>query len=114
AHVAEDRHNLLIFSDMRDAVRRADAIVRDLLYLSAARQIEMKPHNVNAVLERSLLFVNYDLIRSRVLVLRDLQSNLPAVRLDEPKMEQVFINLFMNAIQAMPDGGNLVLRTHVA
>src|SRR6185295_1278034 len=66
---------------------------------------------VNAVLERSLLFVNYDLIRSRVLVFRDLQADLPLARLDEPKMEQVFINLFMNAIQAMPNGGNLILRT---
>src|SRR5688572_19478761 len=101
----------LVLNDMRDAVRRADAIVRDLLYLSAARQIEIKPHNVNAVLERSLLFVNYDLIRSRVLVIRDLQKDLPAVRLDEAKMEQVFINLFMNAIHAMPNGGNLYLRT---
>jgi len=110
----EDQTIVPVLGDMRDAVRRADAIVRDLLYLSAARQIEMKPHNVNAVLERSLLFVNYDLTRSRVLVLRDLQPNLPAVRLDEPKMEQVFINLFMNAVQAMPNGGNLVLRTRLS
>jgi signal transduction histidine kinase len=100
-----------VLSEMRDAVKRADAIVRDLLYLSAARQIEMKPQNVNAVLEHSLLFVNYDLIRSRVLVLRDLQQDLPPVLLDEAKMEQVFINLFMNAIQAMPNGGDLILRT---
>jgi signal transduction histidine kinase len=100
-----------VLDDMRDAVKRADAIVRDLLSLSAARQIEMKPHNVNAVLERSLLFVNYDLIRSRVLVFRELQRDLPLVCLDEAKMEQVFINLFMNAIHAMPAGGDLILRT---
>ena len=111
---AADATVVLTLHDMRDAVKRADAIVRDLLYLSAARQIEMKPHNVNAVLERSLAFVNYDLIRSRVLVVRDLQKDLPAVRLDEAKMEQVFINLFMNAIQAMPRGGNLLLRTQAA
>ena len=106
-----DESIVLVVNEMRDAVKRADAIVRDLLYLSAARQIEMKPHDVNDVLERSLLFVNYDLIRSRVLVFRDLQKPMPAVRLDEAKMQQVFINLFMNAIQAMPCGGNLVLRT---
>lgn len=109
--VARDDTIILVVNEMRDAVKRADAIVRDLLHLSAARQIEMKPQDVNTVLERSLLFVNYDLIRSRVLVFRDLQKPLPAVRLDEAKMEQVFINLFMNAVQAMPSGGNLVLRT---
>lgn len=107
----EDQTLILALNDMRDAVRRADAIVRDLLYLSAARQIEMRRQNVNAVLDRSLLFVNYDLIRSRVLVFRDLQPDLPLALIDEAKMEQVLINLFMNAIQAMPTGGNLILRT---
>src|SRR3954465_5650160 len=86
----DDQTLVLVLNDMRDAVRRADAIVRDLLYLSAARQIEMKRHNVNTVMERSLLFVNYDLIRSRVLVNRDLQAELPSALLDEAKMEQVF------------------------
>jgi signal transduction histidine kinase len=110
----EDQTLVLVLNDMRDAVRRADAIVRDLLYLSAARQIEMRRQNVNAVLDRSLLFVNYDLIRSRVLVFRDLQPDLPLALIDEAKMEQVLINLFMNAIQAMPNGGNLILRTRAA
>ena len=108
---SEDETLTSVLDDMRDAVRRADAIVRDLLYLSAARQIEIKPHDVNAVVERSLLFVNYDLTRSRVLVHRDFEAPLPWVRLDEAKMEQVFINLFMNAIHAMPNGGDLNLRT---
>ena len=107
----EDQTLTLVLDDMRDSVRRADAIVRDLLYLSAARQIEMKPHNVNAVIERSLLFVNYELTRSRVLAHRDFQRDLPMASLDEAKMEQVFINLFMNAIHAMPNGGDLKLRT---
>ena len=110
----DDQTFLLVLNDMRDAVRRADAIVRDLLYLSAARQIEMKPHDINAVLERSLLFVNYDLVRSRVLIRRDLHPDLPSVRIDEAKIEQVFINLFMNAIQAMPNGGDLILRSRLA
>jgi signal transduction histidine kinase len=109
----EDQTLVSVLGDMRDAVRRADAIVRDLLYLSAARQIEMKPHSINAVLDRSLLFVNYDLTRSRILVHRNFEDGLPLVRLDEAKIEQVLINLFMNAIQAMPSGGDLFLRTRL-
>jgi signal transduction histidine kinase len=107
----EDETFFAVLGDMRDAVRRADAIVRDLLYLSAARQIELAPHAINMVLDHSLSYVNYDLIRSRVLVQRDFARDLPTVRIDKAKMEQVFINLFMNAIQAMPKGGNLFLRT---
>ena len=103
-----------VLGDMRDAVRRADAIVRDLLYLSAARQIELAPQSINLVLDHSLSYVNYDLIRSRVLVQRDLARQVPTVRIDKAKMEQVFINLFMNAIHAMPKGGILFLRTRHA
>ena len=101
----------MVLDDMKDAVRRADAIVRDLLCLSAARQIEMQAQDLNGVVEHSLCFVNYDLTRSRVLVVKDLAPGLPPVRLDKAKMEQVFINLFMNSIQAMPGGGTLLLRT---
>ena len=107
----KDETFFTVLDDMRDAVRRADAIVRDLLYLSAARQIELAPHEINMVLDHSLSYVNYDLIRSHVLVQRELAQNLPPVRMDKAKMEQVFINLFMNAIQAMPKGGTLFLRT---
>src|SRR5688572_20710849 len=93
----------LVLSDMRDAVKRADAIVRDLLYLSLPRQMELREEDINAVLEHSLSFVNFDLARSRVQVRRELSLELPPVWLDKPKMEQVFINLFLNAIQAMPN-----------
>ncbi len=106
-----DDNIVLVLGDMRDAVKRADAIVRDLLYLSSARQIEMRPEDINTVLEHSLTFVKYDLVRARVQVIRDLSSGLPPVRLDKARMEQVFINLFLNAIHAMPGGGEMMLRT---
>src|SRR5439155_10787967 len=65
----------------------------------------------NAVLEHSLWLVNFELTRSRICVARDLAADLPSVPLDKAKMEQVFINLFMNAIQAMPHGGTLSVKT---
>jgi signal transduction histidine kinase len=61
--------------------------------------------------EHSLSLVNYELTRSGVSVVRELPPRLPRVRLDKAKMEQVFINLFMNAIQAMPHGGTLTVKT---
>ena len=105
---------LMVFTDMKDAVKRADAIVRDLLYLSAARQIEIKPADINAIVERSLCLVNYDLTRTRILVARRLEPSLPLALVDKPKIEQVLINLFMNSIQAMPQGGTLWVATTLA
>jgi signal transduction histidine kinase len=109
-----DQTIFLVLGDMRDAVKRADAIVRDLLFLAQPRQLEMKPEDINAVLERSVSFVNYDLIRSRVQVVREMSGDLPLVPMDKAKMEQVLINLFMNATHAMENGGELFLRTSFA
>ena len=110
----EDDSVQLAITDIKDAVKRADAIVRDLLALSSDRQLEIKEQCINTVLEHSLCFVNYELTRSRVLVERELARDLPLVPLDKSKMEQVFINLFMNAIQAMAGGGTLILRSRRA
>ena len=110
---AGDENLALVLTDMHDAVKRADAIVRDLLCLSASKQLEIMEEDFNSVVEHSLWFVNYELTRSRVSLIRELSADLPRVRLDKAKMEQVFINLFMNAIQAMPQGGTLTVRTSV-
>jgi PAS domain S-box-containing protein len=108
---AGDENIAMALGDMRDAVKRADAIVRDLLCLSAVKPLEIQREDFNAVVEHSLWLVNYDMTRSRVSLVRELASELPPVRLDKARMEQVFINLFLNAIQAMPDGGVLSVKT---
>jgi PAS domain S-box-containing protein len=111
-NLAVDNDNLdLVLGDMRDAVRRADAIVRDLLQLSAARQLNLKDDDLKEVIDHSLWLVNYELNHGRIEPVRELDERLPLVRFDKAKMEQVFINLFMNAIHAMPGGGTLTVRT---
>ena len=96
---------------VKDTESRADAIVRDLLYRSAAKQLEPQAEDLNAVIQHSLWLVNFELTRSRISLAPELAADLPPVRLDKAKMEQVFINLFMNAIQAMPLGGMLSVKT---
>ena len=73
----------------------------------------MREEDFNAVVQHSLGLVNYELTRSRISLARQLAPDLPRVRLDKARMEQVFINLFMNAIQAMSQGGTLTVTTSV-
>jgi len=71
----------------------------------------MSLENVNALVEKALWLVNYSLNANRVNAVRHLDPDLPKVWLDHGKMEQVFINLFANAIHAMPNGGTLFVST---
>jgi signal transduction histidine kinase len=98
--------------DMADAVKRADTVIKGLLDFSRSEQLSLAPGDVNTVLDETLLLVKHELTKNRVTVERDLEEKLPPVQLDRNKIKQVFINLFMNAIQAMgSEGGTLSVRT---
>jgi len=111
---ARDEELAVTMADMRDAVQRATNIIRELLSLSAAADFQLRPEDVNALLERSLLLVQTELSAAQITVVRNLSSHLPRASCDDAKLQQVFLNLFINAIQAMPQGGMLTLSTGTA
>ena len=96
---------------MRDAIGRADGIIRGLVDFSADRRLDLGVQNLNELINRSLVLVKHELIGNHVSLDARLAAELPNVKLDPFKIQQVFVNLFMNAIQAMPDGGTLTVRT---
>ena len=110
---SNDKNIALVLENMRDAVKRADSIVRGLMDFSTLKQLDMVPEDLNAVIENSLLLIKNQLDRNHVEVVRDLTKNLPKTNLDRNRIEQVFINLFMNAVEAMPKGGKVWVKTYV-
>jgi PAS domain S-box-containing protein len=108
---ASDENIALVLTDMRDAVQRANSIVRGLLEFSAANQPDVKDEDLNGILDHSLRLLKYEFDRTHIAVVKEFQDPLPLLRLEKNKMQQVFINLLMNAIHAMPQGGTLTVRT---
>lgn len=100
-----------VVKDIEDSVNRADGVVRGLLDFSTAEQFQLAVSPLNPVIEQALSFVKHELEGHRVTVAAELDGELPLVRIDPQKIQQVFVNLFMNAIQAMPSGGTLTVRT---
>ncbi|MBI2947057.1 MAG: PAS domain-containing protein [Verrucomicrobia bacterium] len=103
----------LVLDEMREAIKRADSIVRGLLEFSSVNQPNASEEDLNRVVEKSIGLVHYQLTKSRIQIVTDLDPAVPRLSLDRIKMEQVFINLFMNAIQAMANGGTLTVRTRL-
>jgi PAS domain S-box-containing protein len=108
---AGNENMAMVLSDMREAVTRANSIIRGLLQLSAHTDFEMKREDLNASIRRALNLVKSQVIASKVSVVRKLDAHLPLVKMDRGKMEQVFINLLINALQAMSPGGVLTVTT---
>lgn len=111
-HVESENANVTgTLNDINAAVRRADTVVKGLLDFATPRQLVLKQESLNSVVERSLELVKNELMKFHVVAVKELSPVLPLVSLDRSKMEQVFVNLFMNAIQAMPKGGKVTVRT---
>jgi len=110
--MASDENVAMVLQEMREAIGRADAITRGLLDFAASKQLVMKPEDFNNLIEGALKLVRHALQNARVDVLREFTEPLPRVRVDRTQIQQVFVNIFMNAAHAMPKGGRLLVRTY--
>jgi signal transduction histidine kinase len=100
-----------LLQDMQQAVRKADSVIKGLLDFSAPEKLELAAGDINASVEQALTLMKHEFVKRHVEVVRELAGPLPPVRFDRMKIEQVIVNLLMNASQAMPSGGTLTVRT---
>jgi len=91
--------------------RRCGDLVKNLLTFSRTTPMNLQPANLNQVVDRSLRLVQHQLDLAGIQVQLQLDPNLPAVLCDAAQIEQVLLALVMNALDALPQGGNLWLTT---
>ena len=90
---------------------RASEIVNNLLNFSRTGAAESSKSNLNSVLEETLTLVQHPFKTAQVNVVKNYNEKLPPVLGSTTRLQQVFLNLFMNARDAMPSGGMLEVRT---
>ncbi len=103
-----------MLQDMRDAIQRANRVISELLEFSRPGALTFQPEDFHALVDQALSLVKLETTRHHIEVVRQFAPALAALPLDKNKMEQVLVNVFMNAIQAMPQGGTLAIRTFAA
>jgi signal transduction histidine kinase len=109
-----DPDGAVMIRDIREAVDRASRVISELLELSRPSELLLKPENLQAIADHSLGLVKMDLIRKHIVLVREFNAPITIWQLDKNKMVQVFLNIFMNAIQAMPMGGVLTVKTRAS
>ena len=93
-------------------VKRLDAIVHDLLLFSRPRQLHRVECNIADLIERVVQVVQPQCLEAGIVVHR-VFHDVPPTQVDIAQMEQVLMNLFLNAVHAMPDGGLLTVSCQV-
>jgi signal transduction histidine kinase len=91
-------------------INRIADIVKQLSGLSKPSLVEFKEVQINDVIESSLSLMQYDKRARAISIVREL-SPLPTTVTDVNQLSQVFVNLILNAADAMPDGGTLTIRS---
>ncbi|HYA61606.1 MAG TPA: ATP-binding protein [Candidatus Sulfotelmatobacter sp.] len=89
--------------------RRCGEIVKNLMTFARPTSMNREPANLNTVIDRCLRLVQHQLELKNIELHKPLQADLPLVRCDAGQIEQVVLALVMNAIDAMPNGGNLTV-----
>jgi two-component system NtrC family sensor kinase len=93
--------------------RRCGDLVKNLLTFSRTAPMNVQPSDVNQVVDRSVRLVQHQLELNGIELNLELANDIPVVPCDPAQIEQVLLALIMNAIDAMPRGGNLWLRTRM-
>jgi len=106
-----DENITMVLQEMKEAITRADSITRGLLDFAASKQLAVKPEDFNQLITDTLKMVRHELNEKRIELVKDLAASLPKVAVDKTQIQQVFVNLFINAAHAMPSGGTLTVRT---
>jgi hypothetical protein len=112
--VAEDDQKSRILEKIARQTFRASEIVNSLLNFSRTSTTELVEVQLNRVIQETLSLLEHQLKKTSIQVSTNLDPNLEAVRGNPGKLQQVFLNLILNARDAMESGGRLEVTTRTA
>jgi two-component system NtrC family sensor kinase len=107
----DDTERLDMIKDLVDEADRSQKIIRNLLEFAREREIDTHLFKIDEILQESLQLVSNQLKLHKAKVERRFTPNLGPVSGDKQQLTQVFLNLALNAIDAMPNGGTLTVET---
>lgn len=98
-----------IVNEILEQIKRLDKTVNDLLFFGKPTQPEPTCINVNTILKKTIMFASQHRGGKNVEKRLELNEDLPPIYVDPKQIQQVFLNLILNALQAMREGGILTI-----
>ncbi|CAH2716161.1 Adaptive-response sensory-kinase SasA [Neobacillus rhizosphaerae] len=99
---------------MIQEIDRINSIVNDLMYLGKPRDIKFEKASIEEIIAYTLSITQQQVDREGVTVETIIAGPLPPIDCEEKQLKQVFINLIKNAIEAMPNGGQIKIKVKVS
>ena len=90
----------------------ANRFIKELLNLAKPREISFKMGDIGEVIKNTCNLVKAKCLKQRIRLTRRLPMGLPQILIDEGRLIEVFSNIILNALEAMPDGGKLTITAY--
>jgi len=94
-----------------EEIERIEVIVKGLIDFARPAGLNLAPHNLNQLLEEALNLMGAHLNHHQIVLIKKFYPALPKIRFDHDKLKQAFINIMLNAIEAMSEGGTVEVST---
>ena len=92
-------------------IQRISEVTKDMMDFARVRQAAKSAIDVHKIIEIALRLASFDTSFQKLNITKNFAQNLPEIHADSDQLQQVFLNLLLNARDAMPDGGDLLIQT---
>lgn len=96
-----------------DEIDRVNNIVEDFMVLAKPKEVELKEKNIIPIIQDVLSLLEFEARKKHVRLHFDYKEDIIQIECDENRLKQVFLNFVKNGIEAMPDGGDLFVRSFI-
>ena len=103
-----------LMNSTQEGIEKIQKIVDDMLHFAKPKASHFREEEINEVVEKSMAILQTKLKKANIISVFEQGQGLPKVRIDIHQIQQVLINVLLNAIQAMEKGGTLTIRTFSA
>jgi two-component system NtrC family sensor kinase len=111
--VRDERQRIQYLEMLQEGLGRIGRTVGQLLNFAREAKPRLAPTHLRALLQQCLALSEHDLAARQISCSLSQDSNLPAIPADPHQLEQVFLNILKNSMEAMPDGGTIVVSAMV-
>jgi signal transduction histidine kinase len=98
---------------IHSGLQKIQQTVKDLLNFARSSPMEIIPSSINDLLDESLKLAGFLLGKHNIRIIRQFQSDMPKIKVDPSKICQVFLNIIINAVQAMGESGVLTITSRI-
>jgi len=106
-----DRRALSKIEVVQQQCQRLQNLLNDFLRFARTQNLELTPADLNDLVGRVLRFIGPQAAQQDIEIIEYLDTDLPSIMLDDETLHAALLNLTLNAVQAMPEGGTFTVRT---